>query len=293
MVPPELSGMYAGGLPVTLADILQSAGVASEQLHSVSLFGGEWQAGSLMLPFLAHPLPPIVPGARPEIMIGIMETHSAPMPALPQQMPGSPMVVESVAVEAGIEEQPPELGADASMYDRIDSAWRSAIQMERQMTGLRQKLTSVLNSMGKFDRDLNPNERLAADREDRDAWQDARRWLRDLSAKCHREIKAFDIGMTSSAGKRTWMEETYESVIKPRVPTNDLEKIHREFEVYRKDIVNLQKAMQAALQTATQNGTQRAQRILGVISRKIKERRAKMREPLGGTNLDRSVRRRS
>ena len=82
-------------------------------------------------------------------------------------------------------------------------------------------------------------------------------------------------------------------MVKPRVATNELDKIHHEFEVYRKDMVNLQKAMQAALQAATLNGTQRAQRILGVINRKIKERRAKMREPIGGTNMDRSVRRKS
>ena len=99
--------------------------------------------------------------------------------------------------------------------------------------------------------------------------------------------------MTSSAGKRQVKEKIYSDIIEPRKPSNDLTNIHREFETYRKDMVNLQKSMTAALQAAGQNGTQRAQRILGTIQRKIKERRAKMREAIGGTNLDKSVRRKS
>jgi len=165
--------------------------------------------------------------------------------------------------------------------------------MERQMAGMRQKLASTLASLGKLDRDLRPEERLAADREDRDAWQDVRRWVRDLSAKCHREIKAFDIGMTSGAGKRNGMEEIYQQVIEPRVPCVTLEEHHREFEMYRKDMLNLQRAMSSAQQAAAQNGTSRAQRVLGTINRKIRERRLKMREPIGGVNMDRSCRRKT
>lgn len=287
-IPPEIYSAYPAGLPVTLADIIQSAGIAVEQLHSVSLYGGEWQPGIAMGPFLGHPVPAMMPGARPEIMIAAHE------PAAPAAGATGPAFAPPVTDDAF--EFPADDGAAGdgrNKYERVEAAWRSAIQMERQMTGLRQKLSSVLTTMGKYDRELHPQERLAADREDRDAWHDARRWLRDLSAKCHREIKSFDIGMTSAAGKRTWMEETFENVIKPRVPSGDLENIRHEFEVYRKDMVNLQKSMQAALQAATQNGTQRAQRVLGVISRKIKERRAKQREPLGGTNMDRSVRRKT
>ena len=168
-----------------------------------------------------------------------------------------------------------------------------SVQMERQMSGLRQKLTSVMGSLSKLDRELSPDERVASDREDRDAWQDARRWIRDLAAKCHREVKSFDIGMTSAAGKRNMIEQYYLTVVKPRVPSPDLKTIQREFEVYRKDMTQLQKSMTAALQAASQNGTQRAQRILGTIQRKIKARRAKMREAIGGTNLDKTVRRKS
>ena len=188
-----------------------------------------------------------------------------------------------------------EISADdhKMMYDRIESAWRISLQMERQMAGLRQKLASMLNTLNKLDRELHPDERLAAERDDRDAWQDARRWVRDLGAKCHREIKNFDIGMTSAAGRRNSIEQMYREIIEPRTPCQQLEDIGREFEVYRKDMMNLQRSMQAALQAAGQNGTQRANRVLGVIGRKIRERRARMREPIGGTNMDRSVRRKS
>ena len=40
------------------------------------------------------------------------------------------------------------------------------MQMERQMTVLRKKLASTIKTLGKLDRDLGPDERLAADRED-------------------------------------------------------------------------------------------------------------------------------
>ena len=56
--------------------------------------------------------------------------------------------------------------------------------------------------------------------------------------------------------------------------------------------MNLQRAMNTAIQAATQNGTARSQRITGTIQRKIQERRRRLREPIGGTNMDRSCRRR-
>ena len=72
-----------------------------------------------------------------------------------------------------------------------------------------------------------------------------------------------------------------------------MDSIRMEFEAYRKEMMNLQRAMNAALSGASQNGTQRANRILTVLARKIRERRARMREPIGATNMDRSVRRNS
>lgn len=283
-IPPELAAAWPGGFPFSLGEIFVAAGVDPMQFHSISVFGAEWQPAAMIGPYLQHAVPPLAPGSPAEIAVNVMEPMAGNWAGMAPPFP------------AATEPAPPDdqsSGTGAMMYDRIESAWKVSMQMERQMTGLRKKLATVMKSLGKLDRELTPEERLASDREDRDAWQDARRWVRELSAKCHRELKSFDIGMTSGAGKRNAIEQIYKDVIEPRVPSNDLQTIHRDFETYRKDMTNLQKSMTAALQAASQNGTSRAQRILGTISRKIKARRAKLREPIGGTNMDKSCRRKS
>ncbi len=291
-IPPELAAASPAGFPFSLLDLLTAAGIDPVRIHSASIFGGEWQPAAVLSGCLALAVPAVPPGAPAELAVNVSEDTGPPIAGGTVQpasaapaVPGPP--AHSAAVPAAQTEE------QRLLYDRLESSWKNCVQMERQMTGLRQKLASMLNSLGKLDRDLTPEERLASDREDRDAWHDARRWIRDVSAKCHREIKSFDIGMTSAAGRRNVIEQYYEQVIAPRVPSAELDTIRRALETYRKDMTTLQAAMNAALQAAGQNGTQRAQRVLGTIRRKIKARRARMREAIGGTNIDRSVRRKS
>ena len=293
-VPPEVFAAYPAGFPFTLADIFLAAGVEPATVLFVSCFGSDWQAPDIFGPVLNHTMPPVVSGVQPEIVIQVRQQIIPDVSNTEQQEPG-PGTESDTGVSAREQSAPEDADSvrQKTMYDRIDKAWRSSLQIERQMSGLRQKLSSVMTALGKLDRDLSPDERLAAEREDRDAWQDARRWMRDLGAKCHREVKSFDIGITSAAGKRNSMEQLYQQVIEPRAGCADLAGIRREFEVYRKDMLNLQKSMQTALLAARQNGTQRAHRVLSQINRKIRERRARMREALGGTNLDKTVRRSS
>lgn len=115
--------------------------------------------------------------------------------------------------------------------------------------------------------------------------------MRDLQSKCHREIKAFDIGMTSGAGNRRHLEETYLTIIEPRVASASLESFRAEFEKYRKDMVSLQRAMINATRQHLRMERNEPSECLGKISVKIRELRTKNREPLGATNMDQSVRR--
>lgn len=284
-IPPEVVVAYPAGMPFTINDVLMSAGVAFNQFQAVSLFGGAWQPFAAFCPYLNHAVPGVAPGFVAEIALSLIE--QTPMQAAFVLFPDS----ASLGDEGDPEFDESQPTTQAQFYDRIESTWKAAIQMERQMTGTRQKLSGLLNSLNKLDRDLTPEERLSADREDKDNWEDARRWARDLAAKCHREIKQFDIGMTSSAGRRNQMAQIYEQVIEPRSPCNELETHHRDFQTYRKDMSSLQRAMTSAVQAASQNGTQRSQRVLSSIQKKIQERRRKMREPVGGTNMDKSCRR--
>ncbi|HIF00340.1 MAG TPA: hypothetical protein EYG03_25815 [Planctomycetes bacterium] len=281
-IPAEVLAAYPAGLPFTLADILAAAAIAPNQFQAVSLFGTEWQQVSVYGAYLNCPVPlPTLDGCRE---ISILLSDGMSVVAAPGESVGDAVMEPALASGASA----PKPGR---MFERIESAWRASVQIERQLAGARQKLSAMLASLGKLDRDLGPDERVAADREDRDAWRDARRWMRDLAAKCHRELKSYDIGTTSAAGHRNWIEQVFKEVIEPRVPNNDMDRYHREFETYRRDMVNLQKSMNAALQGAQQNGTQRAQRILATISAKVRQRRARNREPLGGMNMDSSCRR--
>ena len=322
-MPAELLTAFPGGFPMTLGDVLTATGVPPQQFQAVSLFGCEWQSASVFAPFVNHPLPVIPEGGRAEIVIAVAE-QQVMMPMMPfVSMPHSgttmfgtdtiPMLADANAFAGQQAVHPDLLSEDVNqsfaddsdfednsapltedmMYLRIEAAWKGARQIERQTTGLRQKLGSMQAVLGKLDRDLSPDERLASDREDRDDWADVRRWLRDLQAKCHREIKAFDIGMTSGAGGRRHLEEVFLTRIEPRAAAGQLEGYRAEFEQFRKDMVSLQRAMSTALQAASLNGTQRAQRTLGKIAGKIREMRARNREPLGGTNIDRTVRKKS
>ena len=316
-IPVDLLHAFPAGFPITLGDVLTAVGVPPQNFQAVSMYGSEWKAAAIFSPFVNHPLPPVHPGGRPEIAIAVIEQQvMMPMPPV-VFVPAGAFAMQGSAstamLHSGVEQEDHLHGmpndmedaltddsefeddgaplSDDMMFIRIESAWKFSVQIERQMTGLRQRLSSIQSALGKLDRDLSPDERLASDREDRDEWADTRRWVRDLQSKCHREIKAFDIGMTSGAGNRRHLEETYLTVIEPRSPSANLESYRAEFEKYRKDMVSLQRAMITALQAASQNGTQRAQRCLGKIAGKIREMRARNREPLGATNMDRSVRR--
>lgn len=324
-VPAELSGQFPSTLPVTLAEILSSAGIPWPQFQGASLYGTDWMP-AVAFQTCFHAVVPSPPAqSDPTITISVLEQPLMMPVMLPGPAPTGWMSGQAMSplLQAGqnmggpisefpadgsrngsysLEEFPdddldfPEFEGELTesvMYQRIDAVWKSAVQIERTMAGLRQRLHSMQAGLGKLDRDLTPEERLASDREDRDEWNDARRWVRELQTKCHREIKAFDIGMTSAAGVRRHLDESYTRYIEPRVAFPDLDRLRLEFEKYRKDMVSLQRAMVGALQAATQNGTQRAQRILGSIAGKIRQMRVRNREPIGGTNLDRTCRRKS
>lgn len=245
-ISADVLNVFPTGFPMTLADVLTAIGVPPQNFRAISMYGSEWQAAAVFSSFVNHPFPPVPMGGRAEIAIAVIE-QPAMMPMQPFAivpecafaMPGAEstaMVHTDVEqadhfnrmssdIDAAMEddseyEDDGALLSDDMMFIRIESAWKFSVQIERQMTGLRQRLSSIQSALGKFDRDLSPDERIASDRENRDEWADTRRWVRDLQSKCHREIKAFDIGMTSGAGNRRHLEDTYFTVIEPRVSRN-------------------------------------------------------------------------
>ena len=128
----------------------------------------------------------------------------------------------------------------------------------------------MLVKLNSLNRDLSPDERLHSDRQDKNDWMEARRWLRDVGAKVSRYIKEFDIGEASQAGKREWFEQTYEAIIAPRRISDDLPRLEREFEAHRKQLQTLMANMNNAYSSAVQDGERRAQQILTHIASKVR-----------------------
>src|SRR5262249_53192800 len=142
--------------------------------------------------------------------------------------------------------------------------------LRKQLSGAQTRITTI-------DRDLNPEERMYADRQAKNDWQEARRWLKDSAAKLARYIKEHDTGDTSNAGKREWFVKAYEELVIPRRPFEKLIQVQRTFESHRKRRKILQTAMTTALQFATSEGERRAQMVLERIARSVRDARAKRR----------------
>ncbi len=67
-----------------------------------------------------------------------------------------------------------------------------------------------------LNRDMSPEETRGSDSQDKRDWQEARRWLRDVSGRVGRFLKDHVVGMTSNAGKRNSFEAIYQQYVIPR-----------------------------------------------------------------------------
>jgi len=159
--------------------------------------------------------------------------------------------------------------------DHIAADWNASLQLENQLELARKQLSDSLVRINTLNRDLSSDERWFSDRQDISDWQEARRWLRDVSARLSKLLKECDIGMSSSAGRRNTFESIYHNVIAPRRPCEGLDSIQREFEMHRKTIQTLLMNMGGAQTTATQEGERRAQSVLQRIAAKVRQGRTK------------------
>ncbi len=265
-VPPELMGEPGEPLPFSLFHLVHAVGLPWENLASVSIYGGEWQPAELWTAVAGQQLP--VPGDPTQTQV-LLATRGV--------SPGVPVTHAVQPLPEAAEAAPASPPAGKSPFRRLESDWNACQGMERQLAGLRQQLSGVLSRLGTLDRDLRPQERMAADRQQKDEWEDARRWIRDVSAKVHRCIKAHDIGITSAAGRRNLIRDRYEQAAVSVAAAGDLSSSLHEVEMYRKDLANLFNNMSSALQGANTNGIQRAQRVLSKIAAQVSEKRAKDR----------------
>lgn len=133
----------------------------------------------------------------------------------------------------------------------------------------------MINRLNALNRDLTPEENLHGDSKDRNDWQEARRWLRDLTHRVTKYLKEHDIGETSGVGKRQWFEQTYQQFIAPRQQFDGLQPAQREFETYRKKLQTLLINMTNACSSAANDGERRAKAVLSKIAVKTRAAKAK------------------
>ncbi|MCA9049972.1 MAG: hypothetical protein KDA89_14650, partial [Planctomycetaceae bacterium] len=158
-VPDQVVNACPDGLPFTLADILNAAGVPFQLLGGVSIFGAEWQPPAALLPLLNHALPSTSRNGRFEICVQTMVPGMYPSP-MPEAYPaGLDAAAWADAVgEDGITDFPEDDIAsgqpltEGMMFERIESAWKVCLQVERQLQGVRQKLSAMIAALGKLDR---------------------------------------------------------------------------------------------------------------------------------------------
>jgi hypothetical protein len=161
------------------------------------------------------------------------------------------------------------------MFSAIEADWNAIRILEAQLSGLRKQLNSQLTKLTSLNRDLSPDERLAADNADTRDWQDARRWLRDGAAVLSRVLKAHDIGVTSAAGNRNQFEDLIDRVVTPRRPIDGLATIQQQFESHRKTVQSLQTEMQSALNGPGRDGEMKANTVLSKIRSKMRGAKGK------------------
>ncbi len=272
--PPAVPQGLALGIPeetwrtsphlqqLTLRRLLHAAGVDPSCVAMWQFAGMAYPGMNGANPLFDQPLPAPGPGVKPEIIVII----NVPVMMMPPMNYMPPMAATPMNASAA-----PLTGNQSEIFERIDIEWTAVIDLERDLDRLRKMLVDLSARMKVLNRDLNPDERLYSSREDKQDWQDARRFLRDGENRLRACVKEFDIGDPSSAGYRRGLEHIYQSCVVPRVPFNGMESAVGQFEAHRKMVMTLQSKMNSTYLGAVSNGERRAQQILNRIAGKVRE----------------------
>ncbi|HBN77033.1 MAG TPA: hypothetical protein DD473_14695 [Planctomycetaceae bacterium] len=263
---------------LTMRAILQAIGINFQQVTSWALNGMTFEAAQGSNPLLDQPLPPAIPGGDPQVYIACHVPVAPMMPVAPQMMqPEANMAMPAFgttrALSQGINRGPSAI--EMEWLEGMHAEWNSSVMIEADLLRQRKKIVDVSARLKSLNRDLNTDERTYSSSQDKKDWQDARRWLRDCGTKLARCLKDYDIGFTSSAGQRTWFEETYEQFVEKKLPFDGMEQAFRDYQIYHKSLQNLNSSMKSAVQYAMQNGERKAQRVINTIQSKVREGNAK------------------
>ena len=205
---------------------------------------------------------PLLPGDL-TVNFHLAFAHQPPVVASPPVAAASPPVVAQSAAASD-----PLIGA-------IEADWTSIQQMDVHLDASRKQLSALHGKLLSLNRDLNIDENRFCDNQDRQAWRDARRWLREAAGNVQRYIKEADIGVVSGAGKRNHYEQLFQRVVVLRQPQTNLASVRADFEAHRKTVQTVLSQMQTTLSNASRDGEQRALQILNRIAVKVRQGKVK------------------
>ncbi|QDU39277.1 hypothetical protein Mal4_36160 [Maioricimonas rarisocia] len=285
-VPDE--AFQAAGGPITVRQLIAALGVEASATQNWSFAGMTYDAQGGSNPLLDQPLPPSGAWGDPRILIRVGTSPAGTAAAVPMMPPlaqapypmAGPAGVAPAGAAAPMPAMPTATGGVASpefnqLCEEFEADWLALIQIERQLESARKQLGSIQGQLQSLNRDLNADEALHADNQDKRDWTDARRWLRDSMAHVSRYIRDHDIGVVSAAGQRNRFENVYKQYVEPRVPFDGLAAIHREFVQHRKTALTLLSQMQTTHSNASREGIGRARQVLARIGAKVRKARSK------------------
>jgi len=248
---------------LTLRIILSAAQIDANSCSTWSVQGHIFDTQHGKNPLIDQPLPGPVSGIDPSIYVAVHATQGMPIVDESQMPSGNTALPTSMANAAA---NPSQL----ALLENMEACWSQTQQFENDMQRLRQLCVDMITKLKTLNRDLNNDERMHSNSQDKKDWQDCRRWLRDCEGRLSRCVKDHDIGYTSSAGQRNRFEKIYNQFVLTKTPFNGMEQTFRDFEVYQKVIQNLASGMKFSQQYAAQNGERRAQRVLNTIAAKVR-----------------------
>ena len=257
----------ADGQTATLRELALATGVDPAMVSMWVVFGTPCAGPAVGGPLTMLDQSLVSPSAVADTSIVI---HTAVLPsvapavAVPMTSP-VPMAMPTQA------NSPADGVINEGIYSSIAAHW-SAIQAEIvKIDMLRKQVDSMSSELNGLDRDLNYDENTYTTRQDKDAWDDARRCMRNANLQLSRCQKACDVGDTQSAGKKEWMQELHDTYIVTRRPIDNPEAVESEFQYFRKMLVNLENQVNSALASAATDGVGRARRVLAEIATKVRK----------------------
>ena len=116
---------------------------------------------------------------------------------------------------------------DEGVYTAIAAHWAAIQAATVKLEMLRKQIADLMMQLSSLNRALTYDEVGHSTRQDRDAWDDARRWMRNASTQLSRCQKACDVGDTQSVGKRDWRQNIHDNFIVTRQPIDNIQLTRR------------------------------------------------------------------